>query len=195
MSSILDILMSSLGGGAVDQISKKLGLNSATTSKIIQVAIPLLISALAKNSSTTSGATSLQNALAKDHDGSILDDVLGFLGQPEQGDGAGILRHVLGNKQGSIQQTLGQTTGVDPNQAGQILEMLAPVVMGALGKQTSTAGLDAGGLADLLKGEAKQVRKNEPDLMGSVLGMLDQDKDGNIMNEVGGFLGKLFKSR
>jgi len=31
--------------------------------------------------------------------------------------------------------------------------------------------------------------------MGSVLGMLDQDKDGNIMNEVGGFLGKLFKPR
>jgi hypothetical protein len=195
MSSILEILMSSLGGGAVDQISKKLGLSPATTSKIVQVAIPLLISALAKNSSTTSGATSLQSALAKDHDGSILDDVLGALGQPDQGDGAGILRHVLGNKQGSIQQTLGQTTGVDPNQAGQILEMLAPVVMGALGKKTSTEGLDAGSLADMLKGEAKQVRKTEPDLMGSVLGMLDQDKDGNIMNEVGGFLGKLFKPR
>ena len=195
MGSILDILMPSLGGGAADQISKKLGLSPAITSKIIQVAVPLLISALAKNSSTTSGATSLQSALAKDHDGSILDDVMGFLGQSDQGDGAGILRHVLGNKQGSIQQTLGQTTGVDPNQAGQILEMLAPVVMGALGKKTSTEGLDAGGLADLLKGEAKQVRKTEPDLMGSVLGMLDQDKDGNIMNEVGGFLGKLFKPR
>ena len=93
MSALLEILAGSLGRGAVEQISAKLGLNPTTTGRIVQAAIPLLVGALARNSSSSSGATALQSALTKDHDGSVLDDVLGFLGSSQQGPGAGILRH------------------------------------------------------------------------------------------------------
>ncbi len=195
MSSILETLASALGGAAVNQISQKVQLDSSTTTKIVQAALPLLITALARNSSTPTGANALQQAIAKDHDGSILNDVMGFLGKSEQGPGAGILRHVLGNRQGAVQETLGRTTGVQPGQAGQILEMLAPMVMGALGQKSSSDRLDAGSLTNLLQGEAKQASQAQPDIMGSLLGMLDQDKDGSIIDDVGGFLGKMFKSR
>lgn len=195
MSALMEILASSLGRSAVDQISSKLGLQPSTTGRIVQAAIPLLVSALARNSSTPSGATALQNALSKDHDGSVLDDVLGFLGSSEQGPGAGILRHVLGDQQSGVQATLGRTAGVDEGQAGQILAMVAPLVMGALGKQTSQEGLDAGGLAQLLQGETQAAQKAEPDLMGSILGMLDQNKDGSVIDDVSSLLGKFLKPR
>jgi hypothetical protein len=197
MSSVLEILASSLGQGAVNQISQKLDLNSSTTRMIVMAALPLLISALARNSSTTSGANSLQNALTKDHDGSILDDIMGFLGNSDQAtsDGASILKHVLGDQKSSVQQNLGKSTGVDARQAGQILEMLAPIVMGALAKKSANEGLDAGGLSDLLKGEVKQAHQAEPDLMGSLAGMLDSNKDGSVIDDIGGFLGKFLKSR
>jgi hypothetical protein len=195
MSALLDILGASLGRGAVDQISNKLGMDPSTTGRIVQAAVPLLVSALARNSSTPSGAASLQNALNKDHDGSVLDDVLGFLGSSEQGPGAGILRHVLGDQQQSVQATLGRTAGVDEGQAGQILEMVAPLVMGALGKKTSQDGLDAGGTALLLQGEAQAAHRAAPDLMGSLLGMLDQNKDGSVVDDVSSRLGKFLRSR
>jgi hypothetical protein len=195
MSALLDILGASLGRGAVDQISNKLGLDPSTTGRIVGAAVPLLVSALARNSATPAGANSLQTALSKDHDGSVLDDVLGFLGSSEQGPGAGILRHVLGDQRADVQATLGRTAGVDEGQAAQILEMVAPLVIGALGKKTSQDGLDAGGMAQLLQGEAQAAHRASPDLMGSLLGMLDQNNDGNVVDDVSSMLGKFLKSR
>lgn len=196
MGSLLEILTSALGGGAVDAISKKLGLSPAITSKIVQAAIPLLLGALARNTSNAAGANSLQNALQKDHDGSILDDVLGALVSPNQSDGSGILGHIFGNQRSTVQQNLGKVAGADAGQAGQVLEMLAPILMGALGKTTAQAGVDAGGLSDLLRGNVQQIQKAQPqeaDFMNSVLGMLDSNKDGSVADEVGGFLSKLFR--
>jgi hypothetical protein len=195
MSALLEILAGSLGRGAVDQISTRLGLNPNTTGRIVQAAIPLLVGALARNSSSESGATALQSALNKDHDGSVLDDVLGFLGSSQQGPGAGILRHVLGDQQSNVQSSIGQAAGVDGAQAGQVLEMLAPLVMGALGKKSAQDGLDAGGLSQFLQGEAQAVQQPQPDLMGSLLGMLDQNKDGNVVDDVSSLLGKLLNNR
>ena len=195
MSALLEILAGSLGRGAVDQISSRLGLNPDTTARIVQAAIPLLVGALARNSSSQTGATALQGALSKDHDGSVLNDVLGFLGSSQQGPGAGILRHVLGDQRQDVQSTIGATAGVDSAQAGQVLEMLAPLLMGALGKKTAQDGLDAGGLSQFLQGEAQAVQKPQPDLMGSLLGMLDQNKDGNVVDDVGSLLGKLLNNR
>ena len=195
MSALLEILAGSLGRGAVDQISSRLGLNPNTTGRIVQAAIPLLVGALARNSASPSGATALQGALSKDHDGSVLDDVLGFLGSSQQGPGAGILRHVLGDQQSNVQSSIGQVAGVDGAQAGQVLEMLAPLVMGALGKKSAQEGLDAGGLSQFLQGEAQAVQQPQPDIMGSLLGMLDQNKDGNVVDDVSSLLGKLLNNR
>ena len=50
---------------------------------------------MARNTSNQQGAESLHNALQKDHDGSILDNLGGFLNNAQSGPGAGILRHVL----------------------------------------------------------------------------------------------------
>ena len=196
MGSILEILTSALGGGAIDAISKKLGLSKSTTTTIVQAALPLLLSALARNSSTPAGANSLQNALKKDHDGSILDDVLGAFTNAEQSDGASILGHIFGAQRPSVQQGLGKATNADANQVGQVMEMLAPILMGALGKQTTQSNLDAGSLSDLLRGTAQQAQKAQPvqpDVMDSLLGMLDTNKDGSVIDDVGGFLSKLFR--
>jgi hypothetical protein len=196
MGSILEILTSALGGGAIDAISKKLGLSKSTTTAIVQAALPLLLSALARNSSTPAGANSLQNALKKDHDGSILDDVLGAFTNAEQSDGASILGHIFGAQRTSVQQGLGRATNADANQVGQVMEMLAPILMGALGKQTTQSNLDAGSLSDLLRGTAQQAQKAQPvqpDVMDSLLGMLDTNKDGSVIDDVGGFLSKLFR--
>jgi hypothetical protein len=195
MSAILEILAGSLGRSAVEQISSKLGLNPNTTGRIVQAAIPILVGALARNSSSQPGATALQGALSRDHYGSVLNDVLGYLGSAQQGPGAGILRHVLGDERADVQSTIGQAAGVDGAQAGQVLEMLAPLLMGALGKKTAQEGLDANGLHQFLQGEAQAVQQPQPDLMGSLFGMLDQNKDGNVVDDVGSLLGKLLNNK
>jgi hypothetical protein len=190
--SLLQLLQQQLGGKAVNQISRQLGADPGTTSNAIDAALPLLLSAVARNAGNREQAQSLGRAVSEDHDGSILDDVPGYLSQAQTGPGAGILRHVLGGKQQSVQTGLSQATGLDAGKTGQLLTMLAPLVMGALGRAKRENQLDNEGLSTLLTGENERLKESAPGVMGALGRFLDRDNDGSVMDDVGGMLGKAF---
>jgi len=192
--SLLETLQQRLGGQTVDQISRKLGTDSGTTGNAIDAALPLLLSAVAHNA-RTGQAQAIDQALAQDHDGRVLDDVPGFLNQAENGPGAGILRHVLGSRQPTIENGLSQASGLDAAKVGQLLTMLAPLVMGALGKAKQERGLDAGGLSNLLGNEQEELKQSAPGVMGMLTRFLDRNADGSIADEVGGMIGKAFGNK
>jgi hypothetical protein len=191
--SLLDLVQQRLDGQAVNHISRKLDTDPGTTSNAIDAALPLLLSAVARNSADGQQAQSLARAVSEDHDGSILEDVPGYLNRADTGPGAGILRHVLGRRQQAVQSGLSQTTGLDAGKTGQLLAMLAPLVMGALGRTKQQRGLDSGGLSTLLAGEQEQLKESAPGVMGALSRFLDQDNDGSVMDDVGGMLGKAFR--
>ena len=93
----------------------------------------MLLGALTRNASQPGGAEALLGALGK-HDGSVLDDLRNQLPAAADTHGAGILGHVLGARQGAAQQAVAGASGIDASQASAVLAMLAPIVMGALGK-------------------------------------------------------------
>jgi hypothetical protein len=190
--SLLDMLQQQLGSGAVNQISRKLGADPGTTGNAIDAALPLLLTAMARNAAQGSQAQSLDTAVSQDHDGSILDDVPGYLNQAERGPGAGILRHVLGGRQQTVQTGLSQATGLDSGKTAQLLTMLAPLVMGALGRAKREKQLDTNGLSTLLTGEQERLRETAPGVMGALSRFLDHDNDGSVMDDVSGMLGKAF---
>jgi hypothetical protein len=190
--SLLDMLQQRLGGDAVNQISSKLGTDPASTRTAIAAALPMLVGALARNAQDPGKAGALANALGR-HDGSVLDDVTGYLGRGDTGDGDGILGHVLGGKKETVQTGLGQAAGLDPAKAGTLLAMLAPLVMGALGKAQREKGLDTGGLAGMLGSEQQRAADAAPGVMGMLTSLLDRDRDGSVMDDIGAMLGKLGK--
>ncbi len=195
--SLLDQLTQSLGPNALQQISQQLGTDSGATSSAISAALPVLLGALASNASTASGANALNTALDQ-HDGSALDNVMGALSQGQGGIGARILSHVLGNKQPAVATGIGSATGLDASKVASLLAMLAPLVMGALGKAKSANGLDAGGLASMLGQERDHITANASSGSGGLtglLGMLDQNHDGSVADDVLGMAGKLFGNR
>ena len=170
---MLDMLQQRLGGDAVNQISRQLGTDPSTAQTAIAAALPMLVGALARNAQDPGKAGALSDALGR-HDGSVLNDLTGYLSRGDTSDGTGILGHVLGGRQETVQTGLGQATGLDPAKAGTLLAMLAPLVMGALGKAQREKGLDTGGLAGML---------------GS---LLDRDHDGSVLDDIGGMIGKRF---
>jgi hypothetical protein len=193
MNALTEMLTQQLTGAAISQISSKIGADQGTTSRAVSLAVPLLISALARNASTPSGANALNQAIAKDHDGSVLDDLNGFIANSESANGAGILGHVLGEQRNSVENGLAQTAGLDPGSAGKLLETVAPLVLGALGRTQQQQGLDASGLSDFLGGQHQQASAAAPDLMGMLGGLLDSNKDGSVLDDVGRIAGKLFR--
>lgn len=194
-ASILDMLSQQLGSDVVKQMSAQLGADEGTVNNAIAAALPMLIGGLARNSANPQGADALSSALARDHDGSILNDLVGFFGSGNPGAGPNILGHVFGGKTDAMASVLGRASGLNARAAGSLLAMLAPLVMGALGRTQRQGGLDAGGLADMLGTERSRLEQSTPGFNG-LARMLDFDGDGQIMDDVGqiaGVLGQLFR--
>jgi hypothetical protein len=181
MPSLLETLQQHLGGGVTEQISRQLGADRSTTSTAMAAALPVLLGALARNASNGTGAAELHGALSKDHDGSILDSLSGVIGRPaEQNVGSSILQHVLGRRQNVVQRGLSQTTGLDTSQVGSLLAMLAPVVLGALGRMQRQNNLDPSNLSHLLGQEKTEIQKRAPHEMSRLESLLDADGDGDV---------------
>jgi hypothetical protein len=105
--------------------------------------------------------------------------------QPKALDGMGILKHVLGSRQGPVETGVSRASGLDKSQVVQLLAMLAPLVMSALAKSKQQQKLDPGGLADLLGRQRAQVEQRTPQLKGgSLLDLLDRDDDGSIADDI-----------
>ena len=186
----MDLLQSQVTGQMIDAFASNLGSNVKRnqTSKAVDGGIAILMNALAKNAKQSGGASALESALDKDHDGSILDDVAGFIGgtsnfsNTRAANGAGILKHVLGGKESGAIDMLAQMSGLNKNQSSQLLIKLAPIVLGMLGKQKRATGASAVGLSDLLSNVAGTVNK-KADNASLITSFLDRDGDGNLRNE------------
>ncbi len=193
MDALTRSLMDQLSGGGLAEIGSAVGIDEKSASSALSAAMPLLIGALANNASKPQGASSLLEALQQDHDGSILGNLGGLLQDPAAGEGPGILGHALGATQPAVEQGLAEKTGLSAAQIGKILMIAAPLVMGMLGKTQRQDGLDAGGLSSLLGSAAQADAEAAPDILGILNSALDADKDGSAVDEVMGFLGKMFK--
>ena len=200
MGNLFDLLQGHLDENVVDQLSNQIGgADRQQTATAAQSIVSTLLSGLAKNASTPEGAASLNNALERDHDGSLLDNLMGMLGgggqqpAPEQSralNGAGILNHILGDRQGGAIDMISQMSGLDSSKTGNLMTTLAPMVMSLLGQQKRQQGLDVAGIAGLLTNSVGQQREAGNPLMDMATRFLDKDGDGSMMDDVAGMVGK-----
>jgi len=195
MSSLLEGLMGQLGGGTIENLGRQLGTDRNQTQNGLAAALPLLMGALSRNTQDKSGADALGAALDRDHDGSILDNVTDFIGKGDTSTGAGILKHVLGGKQSRVENGIAKSTGMSGAASGKMLAMLAPLVLGALGKAKRQGNMDASQLTGLLGRERETVERKAPQELGVLNTLLDSDGDGDvdlgdIVKRGGGLLGK-----
>ena len=193
MNAITQIITQQLSGNASRTIAERFGISESTANTAIQMAVPLILTAMARNASQPQEAQNLHQAVANDHDGSIFDNIMGYLGNPQSANGAGILGHVFGSQQPAIQNNLAQATGMDQGSAGGLLETLAPLVMGSLGRAQQENGLDASGLSNLLNGQQQEAQANAPGAMSMLSSMLDQNNDGSSMDDLQRLAAGFFK--
>ncbi len=197
MANLLELLSSQLDDNLIDNLSAQIGgADRQQTATAAQGIMSTLIGGLAKNASTPEGASSLANALDRDHDGSILNDLMGMLGgqvQPQNAstvNGAGIIKHILGDRQGGAIDMISKMSGLDSNKTGNLMTMIAPMVMGMLGKQKQQNGLDVGGLMNMLNGTVTQQKQSGNPLMDMATRFLDKDGDGSAIDDIAGMVGK-----
>jgi len=186
MAGILNLLNSDLATSLISGTSKRLGQEKEQTGLGLSTALPLILSALKNNVSSSNGAASILGALSNDkHDGSILENLGDILGKKDSmKDGANILGHVFGGKEQNVAQAVSAKSGLDMEKSMDLLKMAAPVIMGFLGKQSRQNNIaDSKGLDDLLGGllgGGNQVQEGQ----NMITKILDADGDGSIIDDV-----------
>ena len=190
----LEALLGLLQGQDLGNLASQVGGNEGEVKNGVMAALPAMLAALGKNAGTEKGAEELNNALEKKHDGSILDNLSGYLSNPDLKDGAGILNHLFGNQTSNVANAVSQLSGLDTNGSMKMLQMLAPILMGILGQQKKQNNLDAKGLGSLTSMLASNFgsEAGASGIMEAVTNLLDANKDGNVMDDIMGMVGKFF---
>jgi hypothetical protein len=180
MSGLVDNVLAHLGDDQIAAIAAKLGSDQAHTRTAIEHAVPLIVGGMAQNASTPQGASSLNNALGA-HTGQDIGGLLNsVLGGNNSGIGGAILGHIFGGNQAAANQGLGQATGLGQQGAGQLMAILAPIVMAALANHAQSQGsLNPGGLGSIL-GQANQNILQQGGMVGGLVNAVLNHRGGDF---------------
>lgn len=169
MNDLLNTLL-----GQAPRAGQHAGVSPEQSSRALEAAVPLLLSALGRNAAQ-GGAPGIEGAVAQHPAGDLDRFSQGHL--PDTADGQKILGHVFGAQQTAAANAVGQRAGISPQAASQLLALAAPLVLSYLNRQRQGAGAQPGAGAT-------------PDLGGLLGGLLGGGAAGGV-GGLGGLLGGL----
>lgn len=187
--NLIELVQDHLSDQVIEGLGQRIGGSREQTEAATAGAISTIVAALSKNAERPGGLDALVSAVDRDHDGSVLEDALGFLsGQrqptnPRMTNGEGILKHVLGGKRDGAAEMIGKMSGLERDKTSQLMATLAPMIMGALGKARNRDGLGVDGIGQLLTSTV-QSETNKRQEMGLLGRFLDKDGDGSVMDDL-----------
>lgn len=166
MPNIIEELMGAVGPEVTKNLSTTFGLDQNTAMQILPQVAPMILGGLKRQMEQRGGAPRVDHILNKYGSASVLDDIGGLFGMHAQNDNADPrLGGLLGDSGVNAANLLSQQLNLDKNTAMKIIPMLAPIILGFLTQRRDAGGMGAQGIAALI----------------------DQNGDGNILDDVAGF--------
>lgn len=216
--NLLQTILSSGNGQAVDALAERFGLDRGQAEGAMRELLPALSSGFKRQASSGDGLRSLAAAVDRDGHDRYLDDPAMVRDDRAKTEGDGILGHLLGSKDASraVAARAGERTGLGDGLMKQMLPVLASMAMGAIAKNMRGGSSSGGGgmLGEILGGAlgGGQSDGGGGGLLGGVLGgltgggqqeaglsglgdlaaMFDADDDGNSADDI---LGAFFSQR
>jgi len=187
--NILDMILQSQGGGAVQQLGNQFGLPPGQAESALSALLPMVAAGLQRNMGSQGGLDSLIGALAGGTHERYLEDPGVLADAASTQDGNGILGHIFGSKDVSRQvaQRASQQTGIDVGILKKMLPLVAALVMGGLSKQRSGLPLPGGPSIGGLGGGGG--------LLDMLTPVLDSNRDGSALDDILGMAGRFLGKR
>ena len=187
--NLLQLLLGTLTtNDSVNSASKKTGVSSKSISRLLMVAVPLLISYMTKNASKKEGAQSLLGALTQH---TSTDTVSQQIANADTNDGAKIIAHILGQDQNAIVNNLAKESNLTTSEVNSVLNSIAPALLNSLSTATTATtnkpqttakkkktgskvdlsdGIDLSDVFGLLSGATSTQTSSPASLLGGLLG-------------------------
>jgi len=171
MANLTSIVMQFLTPEAITQIASFLGLDRAATQKATEGAVPTLLAGLSDLVSTPAGTNQLSRLISQQQAGPVTDLLRNVGAQGLADTGSSMLSGLFGGRtMDAMAEAVGRFTGMGGMGGKSLLGLLGPIVLGALGQQQRNTGLDADGLASLLRSQRSQIVAAIPSGLANQLG-------------------------
>jgi hypothetical protein len=165
----------------ISRCASGLGFDQKSIEKAAAAGVPGVLAALASNVAKPGGATMLGNAVAQQQPG-LLASMANIIGSSGQKDliesGMSALSSLLGpGTLAVLTNAVRKYAGLDETASKGLMGILGPLVLGVLGQQQRSEGLDASGLAKLLLSQKDSIARALPAGFARYLsgtGILDQ---------------------
>jgi uncharacterized protein DUF937 len=155
----------------IAQIASFLGIDKSAAQKAAGATIPTILASLADLVGTPAGASQLSKLLSQQQGGSPIDLLRNSGAQGLAQTGATMLSGLLGGRtMDTLAQTIGRFAGMGDSGGKSLLSVVGPLVLGTLGQQQRDAGLDANGMASLLRSQKDQIMAAIPPGLADQLG-------------------------
>jgi hypothetical protein len=171
-TNLVSYMMQFLTPDMIGRIAGALGLNRSDAQSGVGAVVPALLAAFSGLADKPGGAQSLVNTI-KQQSG-VLDNFASMIGGNNQSSfierGSSLLTSLLGSHdQAALTGAVARFAGLGQNKAGSLLGMLTPVIMGLIGRQIGTRGVDVGSLTSLLASQKEQIAQALPNGLGELL--------------------------
>jgi hypothetical protein len=181
-ANLVSVVMQFLTPDMIAKIASALGVDRSVAQNAIGGAVPALLASLADVASTPNGARQLTNAVTQQQQQGSLETLKNLIGNSDPNTladtGSSMLSGLFGGGAlDTMAQSIGKFAGVDAGSGKSLLGMLGPVVLGVLGQQQRSAGLDASDVASLLGSQRRQIAAAIPPGLAdqlSAAGLIDK---------------------
>jgi hypothetical protein len=171
-TNLVSYIMQFLTPDLINRIAGALGLDRNDTQTGVAATVPALLAALGGVAAKPGGAQNLVDTIKQQSN--VVDSFGSMLGTGSPSSfvdkGSSLLMSLLGSRdQSSLVGAIGSFAGLGHSGGSSLLGMLAPLVMGLIGKQMGPR-IDAGSLGNLFASQKEQIAQALPRGMSNLLG-------------------------
>lgn len=172
---LMEMVKGAVSRSIMEKMGGMAGTSPAQSSGVFEALAGSVLGGLMKKAAAPGGAEDIFQAVQKQDPGVLdrLGDLMG--GGPGSADlqksGMGVLDQIFGGDRSGLVNGIAKALGIDASKLGGLLAMIAPIVMGVIGKYLKNKTLNAAGLGSLLGDQKNFLGKYLPAGLGSQLGL------------------------
>ena len=174
--SLLDSIRAYLTPELISGASSAVREPESATRTALNTSVPSVLAGLTHLSSSPEGVSKLGNLVRDGAFAPVADNASTLFGGGTpttnmMSAGQQLLGNIFGENSSSVTDMLARNSGIRSSSASSLMGMTAPLVLGVIGKYASSQGLNASGIASLLRGQKESIFGALPAGMSQLIGL------------------------
>ena len=174
--SLLDSIRAYLTPELISDASSAVREPESATRTALNTSVPSVLAGLTHLSSSSEGVSKIGNLVRDGAFAPVADNASTLFGGGTpttnmMSAGQQLLGNIFGENSSSVTDLLARNSGIRSSSASSLMGMTAPLVLGVIGKYATSQGLNASGIAGLLRGQKDSIFGALPSGMSQLIGL------------------------